>query len=345
MKTRSLCACLLVAAAFTLIGCNGNKASGVQENVPIPVVAKPIERINVAKDIAASGNIEGCKTVKLGFMVAGKVNYVTANEGKIIAAGQLLASLDPENYKIAKDMADANLDQAQDEYNRLQIMHDRKSISESDFSKISNTLKLARAQQRLQNKNISDTRLYSPISGVLLKKGVEMGEIISAGLPLFAVSDISFVHVIAAIPEADLNQMKIGNNATVYITAINATVQGRIIEVGSVAEPTTRTFTVKIELNNPRLNIRPGMTAEIKIPSGQKTEIVAVQGEAVLRNLDNTAYVFIADQTKKQAFKRTISIGRMAGNNIEVTSGLAPGEWVIVGGQHKLNNGSFITLK
>ena len=345
MKLNKSGACLFLTALLMLFGCNSNQAANEQANVPIPVVAKQIAKMSVDKEISASGNIEGRKTVRLGFLVAGKINYIGAGEGEPLQAGQLLAGLDPESYKIAREMADANLAQVQDEFNRLSIMHERKSVSESDFSKVSNALKLARAQQRLQNKNLSDTKLYSPIKGVLLKRGAEVGEIVGVGLPLFAVSDIGIVHVSAAVPENDLQQVKIGSEARVYISAIDATLTGKVMEVGSVSEPTTRAFTVKIELKNPALIIRPGMTAEIKMMSGRKTDRIVVPGEAVLRDLDNTSYVFIADQARKQAFKRKISLGRMTGNNIEVTSGVLPNEWVIVGGQHKLNNGSAITLK
>lgn len=345
MKMYKFRICLFLAVLFTIIGCNGNKAANEQSGAPVAVVAKQIGNLSVNQEISASGNIEGRKTVKLGFLVAGKVNYIAAGEGSTIEAGQLLASLDPENYKIAKEIADANLASVQDEYNRINIMHERKSVSDGDFSKISNTLKLAQAQQKLQNKNLSDTKLYSPIKGVLLKKGVEVGEIIGTGLPLFVVSDIGIIHVNAAIPENDLQQIRIGSDASVYISSINSTFTGKVVEVGSVAEPTTRSFTVKIELQNPKLIIRPGMTAEIKITTGRKVDILAVPGEAVLRDLDNTSYVFVADAARKQAFKRKISLGRMTGSNIEVTSGITSNEWVIVGGQHKLNDGSAIELK
>jgi len=343
MKICHLGGACLFLTFLMILGCNSDKT--VNEQAGVPVVAKQIAKISIDKEISVSGNIEGRKTVKLGFLVAGKVNYIGANEGEPLAAGQLLAGLDPENYIIAKEMADANLDQVQDEYNRLSIMHERKSVADGDFSKISNALKLAGAQQRLHNKNLSDTKLYSPLKGVLLKKGTEVGEIVGAGLPLFVVADISVVKVNAAVPETDLQQMEIGSDAVVYISPINSTFSGKVVEIGSVAEPTTRSFTVKIEVKNPRLIIRPGMTAEIKVMSGRKTDIIAVPVEAVLRELDNTAYVFIADKTRNQAFKRKISLGRMAGNNIEITSGVVPNEWVVIGGQHKLNNGSSIMLK
>ncbi|PKN75766.1 MAG: efflux RND transporter periplasmic adaptor subunit [Deltaproteobacteria bacterium HGW-Deltaproteobacteria-10] len=327
-----------------LTGCGGTGATE-HTNAAIPVVTKKMAKENIARVISVSGNIEGQKTARLGFMVAGKVNYIAAKEGATIEVGQLLASLDPESYRIAKEMADANLEQAQDEYNRLSIMHERKSIAASDYAKISSVLKLAKAQQKLQSKNLADTKLYSPFRGVLLKRGIEVGEIIGAGLPLFAVSDIDIVRVNASIPETDLQLIKMGSEARVYVSSIDSTYTGKVVEIGSLAEPTTRAFSVKIELKNPNLAMRPGMTAEIKIMSGRKTEILAVPVEAVLRDLDNTAYVFAVDEVKKQAFKRKISLGQINENSITVTAGLAPEEMVVVGGQHKLNDGSSIVLK
>ena len=345
MKSNRLKILITLTVLFLVLGCNGDKIAGGQVGVPIPVLAKQVGKISVDQEVFASGNAEGRKTVKLGFLVAGKINYIAVNEGGMLQAGQLLASLDPESYRIAKEMADANFDQVQDEYNRLTLMHDRKSISDSDYSKVTNMLKGARAQQKLQNKNLADTRLYSPINGVLLKKGVEVGEIIGSGLQIFAVSDISIIHVSASIPESELRQIKIGSDASVYIASIDSPFTGKVVEVGSLAEPTTRSFTARIEVKNPKLIIRPGMTAEVKIATGLKADILAIPGEAVLRELDNTSYVFIADPVRKQAFKRKISVGRMRDSSVEVTSGLARGEWVIIGGQHKINDGSSIEIK
>jgi membrane fusion protein (multidrug efflux system) len=329
--------------ALLISGCSSKVAN--EPVSPIPVLVKKIEMESVAKVISVSGNIEGLKTARLGFMVAGKINYIAAKEGATIEAGQLLASLDPDNYRIATEIADASVDQIQDEYNRLTIMHERKSISDSDYSKITSGLKQAKAQQKLQNKNLAETKLYSPIRGVLLKRGVEVGEIIGSGMPLFAVSDIHIVKVNASVPETDLSLIKMGSEAQVYVASIDSTFKGKVAEIGSLAEPTTRAFAVKIELNNPKLVMRPGMTAEIKIISGRKTDIIAVPGEAVLRDLDNTAYVFVVDEIKKQAFKRKISLGQINENSIAIVAGLAPNELVVVGGQNKLNDGSSIVLK
>ena len=343
MKRNRLCL-LFLFAAMIMNSCTGEPANKKTVN-PVPVISQKVEKISINKEISASGNIEGNKTAHLGFLVAGKINYIAGNEGSTIGAGQLLASLDPESYRIAKEMADANLAQIQDEFSRLRMMYERKSLSEGDYTKVSNALKVAKAQQRLQNKNLSDTKLYAPFKGVLLKKGTEAGEIIGAGIPLFVISDINPVKVNASIPETDLQQIKIGSEARVYISSIDSTLTGKVIEIGSVSEPTTRSFNVKILLKNPDWKIRPGMTAEVKITSGKKVEIMAVPSEAVLRDLDNSAYVFVVDEKKMQAFQRKVSLGQITDNSIEIISGLNVNEIIVVGGQHKLNDGSSITLK
>jgi Membrane-fusion protein len=171
MKIHCWSLAVLIVGSLFWCGCDShkNKAESNTTDV-ITVIVQKVQYITTNKLLSVSGDVDGKKTLKLGFMVAGKVNYIAAEEGALIKEGQLLASLDPENYSIAKEMADASLEQTQDEYARLEKMYERKSISASDFSKITHALRVAKAQQRLQAKNLADTRLISPITGILLKK-------------------------------------------------------------------------------------------------------------------------------------------------------------------------------
>lgn len=309
----------------------------------IAVATSTVENREADREISISGNIEGETTVRLGFMVAGKINYIAAGEGQKINKGQLLASLEPTNYAIGKEIADVQVGQVRDEYDRLKIMHERKSISESDFSKISHGLDQAVAQQKLQAKNLLDTKLYAPIGGVLLKKNAEVGEITGVGTPLFVVSDISTVKANAYIPESELQNIKIGQEASVLVSSLDETFKGKIIEVGSAADPSSRAFTVKIKIANPKLLIRPGMIAEVKINSGRKGTFLAVPTEAVLRNLNNQNIVYVVDKGKNKAFERKVSLGRLTDNYIEIVAGLTAGESIVTAGQNKLTDGADIT--
>ncbi|HOW08338.1 MAG TPA: efflux RND transporter periplasmic adaptor subunit [Bacteroidales bacterium] len=334
----------VLLTALLVAGCNGKSGVNAGRDYSVPVIASKAARINAGKKISISGNIEGCKTVRIGFLVAGKINYIASNEGEFVKKDQLVASLDPAGYEIAKDLADIQVNQVQDEYDRLKIMYDNNSLSESDFARITYGLQQAKAQQRLHSKNLSDTRLYSPFSGVLLKKLCETGEITGAGMPLFVISDISRVKVSAFIPENELHNIKIGQEATVSVSSMSGPLKGKIVEIGSAADIASRSFSVRIELDNPQLLVRPGMIAEISIDAGNTDDIIAVPAQAVLHDYSNLSYVFVADTLYNRASRRNVSPGRLFDDLVEITAGLNENELVITGGQQKLIDGSPVII-
>ncbi|WP_407430733.1 efflux RND transporter periplasmic adaptor subunit [Arcticibacter sp.] len=335
----------VLALCIVLLSCKPNikETSGVPDSA-IPVITHLVSNTGTTSTLSLSGNVEGYTTVRLGFMVPGKINFIACQEGQAITNGQLLASIDPANYQIAKAQADIQVNQVKDEYNRIKLMYDRNSVSESDFNKVKFSLQQAIQQQKLHAKNLADTRLYSPISGVLLKKMAEAGEIIGSGNPLFVVSDISRVKVIAFIPETELSRVRLGDEAKVYISSLDKTFTGKVTEIGSAAEATSRAFSVKVDINNPGLHIRPGMITEILLEKRPTDQMLTVPAEAILHDTDNYTYVFVADSIGKRAYQRKVTLGKMIDSEVEITSGIHQGELVVTGGQQKLSNGMSISL-
>jgi RND family efflux transporter MFP subunit len=332
---------LIVAVAMLASNCRtSNKQE--QKEEPIPVVTTRAAKVSSDTEISLSGNIEGKRTVRLGFLVAGKIESISAEEGQAVSEGQMLSSLDPASYSIAKEIADAKVSQVQDEYDRLKIMHDRNSLSESDFTKISLGLQQAKAEQKLHAKNLADTKLYVPFNGVLLKRLAEVGEITGTGIPLFVVADIRTVKVTAFIPENELHCIKLGQVAKVTVSSLSDTFTGKVTEVGSAADPASRAFTVKIDVENPGLLIRPGMIAEVKITAGKQEAALVVPMEAVQHDPANLSYVFVVDSARQKAFRRNVSLGKIINSQVEITSGLAENEIVVTGGQQKLVDGGRI---
>lgn len=335
---------MLCALVLSIVSCSQSKKTDYQEK-PIVVTVQRPRMNNSAKNITVSGNIEGNVTVRLGFLVAGRINFIAVQEGEMIQAGQLLASVDPTSYLQAKEIADANYNQMHDDYMRITQLYEKKSIAESEYIKISNGLKAAKAQQALQIKNLHDTKLNAPISGILLKKGVEVGEIIGQGLQLFAISDISQVKVQCYVPASELQSFSIGNKVSVYVASLDSVYKGTVVEIGTLADAATRTFPVKILVENHSMLLRPGMTAEISLGTHKEKEICLVPAESILRDANNAPYVFIADTLTHKAFKMLVSVGNIFEDKIEITEGLNSNHLVITSGQHKLDNGSAILIK
>jgi membrane fusion protein (multidrug efflux system) len=335
---------LTLAAVAILAACKQTPGADAVSPRTIPVITYTVQYDSVQSALQLSGNIDANTTVKLGFLVAGKIQQFGWNEGDRISKGQLVAQLDPANYQIAKEMADVQVKQVEDEFQRIKILHERNSVSESDFKKVEYTLQSALTQQKLQQKNLTDTRLYAPVTGVVLKKLSENGEIVSTGYPIVVLADINKVKVNAYLPETQLQDVRIGQTATVNISALGETFTGKVKEIAGAAEATTRAFTIRIEIDNPQLKIKPGMIADVQLSGQQKKSILQVPLSTIIRTTEGQTYVYTVDKEKGQAFQRNISIGAINGENVEVITGLAAGETIVSGGQQKLANGSFITI-
>lgn len=333
----------IMPLALLLIACSG-ETKEVQKEETILVKTEQVAATSLKNEITISGSIEGFSTVRLGFMVAGKIKSISTKEGQNISKGQLIASLDPSNYLIAKQLSDVQVNATNDEYNRLDRLRTMGSVSESDFSKISFSLKEAQLQQKLQAKNVEDTKLYSPISGVLLNKQTEVGEIVGVGTPLFILSDIQKVLVLASIPESELQHIRIGQAANIYIGALDKSFEGNVNEVGALADPDTRAFTVKITIENKGLHIRPGMIAEVTLNNPRQKKGILLPSSCIGNDANSQNYVYVIDKASHKAFKRNVSLGKIINDKIEVVSGLSPGETVVTSGQTKLSDGSLFTL-
>lgn len=329
--------------SLLLLSCGGKKSTEATTTNLVPVITENVKSQEQTKDIKLSGNVEGNSTIRLGFLVAGRINHINVHEGQEVKQGQLIASLDPTSYEIAKELADIQVSQVADEHQRLKLMYDRKSVSESDFNKVDLSLQGAKAQQRLQAKNLADTRLTSPISGILIKRLAEPGEIVSSGMPILVVSDISKINVMAYIPESQLGLVRIGQEAEVEIAALGENFKGKVLEVSGMADPTTRAFTIKVEVDNPKNLIRPGMIADVKLASTQAENIISIPVASVLRTPEGQSYIYVVEGD--QAFQRNISLGALVGDKIEVVTGLTDGETIVVGGQHKLTNGTKVSAQ
>ncbi|MCK8494247.1 efflux RND transporter periplasmic adaptor subunit [Spirosoma sp. RP8] len=309
---------------------------------PIPVVVSPIKNTQEGGQLVLSGSAESETTVNLGFMVGGKLNRVPIQEGQTVRAGQLIASIEPTDYQLGVAIANANVARVQDEYNRLTILKERGSVTPSDYEKVVTGLDEVKARQQLAQKNLKETKLYAPISGIVARKGANPGEIIPQGQPLFQIADIQPIKVRVAVPESEVGQLRLGQLAQVTIPALNQTYKGKISLIGAVADPSSRTYSVKIDLPNPRLQIRPGMIADARLTSSHTTKALTLAGNAVLRDDDQSTYVFVADPQKKQAFKRKVTVGKVFASDVEITSGLSANDLIVTGGQQKLQNGSSI---
>lgn len=390
----------VVAASLglALAGC-GRRDSGTDaaRDAAIPVRLEQPTRIKRPVLVAASGSVEAIETADLGFQVAGRVARVLVEEGMAVRKGQLIAELDPSDYrygmraaqgqaaaaKANRDKAESGVraeeleqaraayDRAENEYRRYRELYDRKSMAPVDFAKVEAAYRAAKAQYEmaqngarsedrtaagaavmqaeaqvdLNRKRVADTRLASPIAGIVARRSIDPGEMVGAGTPVFSIVNLNPARVRLGIPERDIGRIRVGQRAAISIPALGATAFSGVVELAGVAaDPSSRTFTTRLLVRNDDLVLKAGMIAEAGIEASGTVDAIAIPGEAIVHDPQGSTLVYVYYPDKKRVYARRVETGVVRGRGVEIHSGLSGSERIVVAGQQKVREGSRVEV-
>jgi RND family efflux transporter MFP subunit len=342
---------LLVAlGALATTACARADASatdGADTAAPVPVVVQTVAPSTRAWSTTASGIVQANTSVDVGFEVAGKVVMVGPDEGQPVRAGQQIAALDPTDYRLAVTQASAQADRAARDRDRNQPLLASGAIAPADMDHLETGARQSAAAAELTMKRLADTRLGSPISGVIARRAIEVGATVAPGQPVFTIVDLDPVRVRVGVPEADVGHISEGAAATVRIPALDASFVGRVSLIGVVADPATRSYMVEISVPNRSRRLRSGMVAEATIANGQTRSAIVVPTTAVMAHdggASRTTNVYVLDQDAVRVHARRVTTGPAHGDSLEITSGIATDEQIVVAGQQRLRDGVRVQL-
>ena len=321
-----------------LAGCSSKEKQKKTES-PIKVAVKEILQEQQEELLTYSGTIEADITVSLGFSVPGRITSVLVREGELVHSGQLLATIETTEYENAVLIANASLEQTADNYNRFNELYSKGSLPQRDYITARSALSQATANKNLSAKHLADTRLYAPFSGIISAKLTEKGAMASPGVPAFTLLKTDQVYARASIAESEINKISVGKDALITIPALNESMKGNISIINPQADNVSKTYLVKIRLNNDRGKLLPGMITEIQINSGKKRDVIVIPANAVVRDADEITYVFVIGKNGKAIRKRIVVSGISSDDDVIIGSGLNMGDKVVIAGQTKLEDG------
>ncbi len=176
-----------------------------------------------------------------------------------------------------------------------------------------------------------EVAIHSTLSGIVTKRLVTEGSVVSDAADLMEVANISTLWAIAEVPEAQAAFARIGQAVSLKVPALgDAMISGKVVHIGTSLNPDTRTVQVRCLVNNARGNLRPEMYATMQISGGTTASTLAVPRAAV-QEINGEKVVFVA--LENNAFeKRVVELGREQGEFIEITKGLEAGTRVVTKG-------------
>jgi RND family efflux transporter MFP subunit len=348
---------LIACAALALLsGCQ----RGQDEDA---VEIRPVRAITVADrassgSVSLTGKVQAQSEINQSFRIGGRVIERLADVGDKVKPGQLMARLDPQNEESSlqsaraqRAAAGAQLVEAQNNHTRMRDLVAEDAVPRASFDQAVALLKTAQAQVEsaqsqvsLAENRLSYTRLVSEVAGVVTERGAEPGEVVNAGSMIIQVARESARDAVFGVPAQIKNSAPTNADITVALTSDpTTTVVGRVREMSPRADPVTGTFAVRVALppDAPAaMRLGSTVTGSMQFDATIGIEIPA---SALVRTEGKSA-VWIVDPAALTVSMRTIEVQAQDPDNIQVGSGLNPGDVVVTAGVHALRPGQKVRL-
>lgn len=364
----------LFAASFLLAGCNSKKEEApVEAKVVDPNIVEITEQLAQQIQLHTAGNIEMRGTLRvpgsiqvdeqrmarIGASVTGRIKDIEATLGQNVKNGQVLATLNSTELaqnqlvyiKAAQQIGlqtkaverarllqeadvigaaelqrrEAELSAAQAELNAARDQLLVLGMSESAINKLTQTGQIR-----------SYSNVVSRISGTVISRKVNLGQVVQPAEELFIIADLSHVWVVAEIPEQQVDLIQVGEEVVVEIPALgNKQYKAKLIYEGDVVNPETRTVTVRSDLTNDNREIKPDMLVSMLIQSHPEPKL-ALPLQSIVRENDTT-YVYV--QLAPNKFRlREVELGQEHEGMVTIVNGVSEGEIVVADGAFHVNN-------
>ena len=336
---------LFTGSLLMLQACNSSDEMGdnTEEQTPvIPVEVGDVSRGDISAYYSNTATLDAEQEATIVSKVRGIIEKLNVEEGDQVQAGQVIAKIEDDQYRIEADRAKATLDRLNNEYQRNKELFERELISAEVYQNSQYEYESQKATYDLAMLNLEHTSVRSPIGGVISRRFVKAGNMVTTDQQLYRVTDFNPLQAILHIPEHEMSKIKKDQRVELQVDAIpGETFVGRVERTSPVVDAETGTFKVTIYVTETRDKLRPGMFARVKIVYDTRENTRMIPKSAVIaEDLAQSVYV-VKDSL---AFKKNIQTGYTNGTNVEVIDGLEDGEIVVTIGQASLQDSSKVNV-
>lgn len=344
----------LASAALLLVACS--RPAPPEEPVrAVKVMTVGVSDFSPRREYA--GEVRAQVESRLAFRIGGKLIKRQAEVGQRVKAGQVLAQLDPQDYRLAADAARAqvaaaatNRNLAAADFKRYQALKDQNFISGAELERREATLKAAQAQleqaqsqSAVQGNQTGYAVLTADVSGVVTAVEAEPGQVVAAGAPVLRIAADGVRDVVFSVPEDRVAALKVGMPVSLRVWAQNAAMAGKVREVAASSDPVTRTYAVKVSVDGQAPPLGATVTVSVDAGAVTGTPVIKLPTSALRREGQATA-VWVLDKAAMTVRPQVIQVLTADGNEVVVASGLQPGMLVVSAGVHVLSPGQKVTI-
>jgi membrane fusion protein, multidrug efflux system len=347
IRNWSIVALIIVSIGATLYA-NREKmkanAKLVQKSVGVfPVMISQAQMEDIGGNFNATGNFEAHRELNFASETGGRVLSVFFDKGNLVGEGQTLLKIDDEALQRQLKIAKLNLEKRQRDLQRFENLANSNATTTAQVDEA--RFAFANAEQQIAdlNEKIAKTIVKAPISGTINKRMIEKGSFLAPGAPIAEITDISSLKMLVKIAETEILKIKEGQKVRIQSEVHPNIDYNGIVKSIAVKADNSKRYEVEIALaNNLQNPLKAGMFGTAYFDFGTSGKALLIPRKAVVGSLrEAKVYVAQADNTAKL---RTIKVGMVKGDKIEVIEGIKTGENVIITGQINLQDGAKISV-
>ncbi len=361
LKKQGLKAFILFFAIFTSVAvfatiAFGQKEDGAKGPPPVPVEVATVEKKAVSNRIELVGTVEPATESTVASEVSGLVESFPTDEGEYVEKGQLLARLGDRRLQLdlkgavaAREKIKSNLAEARKELDRMEKLKLAQSVAEKSYDEayfryeaLKQDLAKSEAEIELLKYEIGRKKVTAPFAGYIVQEHTQLGEWVGVGGAVVDLMDIGRVKAVVDVPERYSVSLVEGDNVDVLVGSVSRTpFEGIIESVLPKGNPNSRTFPVKISLENPKMKIKSGMEAKVSFSVGGTRESLVMPKDAVvISGKDRIAYV-VKDGIVHPV---NIAIDGYFQDFVSFEGDLNEGDAVVVRGNERLRPGQAVRV-
>ena len=296
-----------------------------------------------------SGTVAAAEESSVSFSVPGTITEIYVEAGQKVTKGQVLGRVKSESLVNANNIAQTELAEARDAYERMKKLHDAKALPDIKWVEIQETLKQAENAAAMAQRAVGDATLTAPFSGSVSEKLADVGQTIVPAEPILRIVNLKDLQVSISVPEGLVSSFAEGAKASVVFESLGGLkVDGTLAQKSVVADPFTRSYTMKFDIPNGDGRILPGMIGTVVLDApataavADSTAQITLPAQAVLLAADNRQFVWTV--TDGRAYQKFVVADELAPEGVIIKSGLAAGDTVIVAGMQKVSNGTEVEI-
>jgi RND family efflux transporter MFP subunit len=350
----------ILTSAFLVTGCAGEADKGAVTDAPAAVRVGPENVVAVARDAIVvgpviSGEIRAEREATVRAEIGGSMTETSVEEGQAVRKGALLGRIETRTLDDVRQSATSSVRSAENqlavarrEMERTETLVKAGALAARDLDVARNNVtaadaQLADAKSRLASaeRQLGDTVLRAPINGVVSRRAVNAGDVVSIGTELFTIIDPSSMRLEASVPSDDLSRLKVGQTVEFTVRGYDQRFEGRIQRIAPQADPTTRQVPIYVSIPNVGGRLVAGLFAEGRVV-GERAEGLVVPANAV--NTQGSPWVLRVADGRTERLDVTLGLRDPRTERVQIASGVNEGDTLLRGAAQGITPGTPVTV-